>query len=105
MAETATQHIREFTEAVAPRVFGRGQGYARSRYGILSLEVAWYREDEYTWTLTLAAEASGDGRVRVQTPEDTTFQCHPSFQREEQLQSLREQLANTYSEMLHIPLC
>jgi hypothetical protein len=94
----ALAHIREFTQTVAPQVFERGQGYERAGVKLWLLEVAWYREDEFTWMLDLAVESP---RARVQTPADTSFQCYPSFARPQQLQSLSTQLTSTYREMLH----
>jgi len=93
----AADGIEQFVLSVVPHVLDSGQGYDSQSCGDVAVELAWYREDDYTWGMFLAVESK---RRRVETPDNTSFRCTPGFDRAEYEQNLAALLKDRYAEML-----
>lgn len=91
--------IEQFVFSVTPHVLASGQGYNTQHAEGVALDLAWYREDDYNWTLHLAVETA---ERRVETPADASFHCRPGFTRKQHEESLSQRLIVEYQAMLDL---
>ncbi len=95
-SDLVVAHIEHFSKYISPLMLSFEAGSERSFLHFISLEAAWYRYDEPSWTLALSLKSQGK---EIATPPETKLEV-ATPELEIVTDVIADELAQRYCEML-----